>query len=425
LPYTPCAACLTACGRRRDNRDMADDEAAGAIQVTVEQVHEALLSLYSPAELARCGLAASLPESRLVTDVVHRAQVVRWLLLDAIEALLSANRMAPSPAAARAYDCLKLRYISGLAIDDVAYELSLSSRQAYRDLRWAEARVVEILRARYRIAGEDSGSSVAADPLAEEIETIERRPERLVLASVVEAALSAVSPIARSRGVTLRLEEPQAETLVTATPGILQEAVIQLLSAAVQCTGGGEIAVHIAVAHGEAALELDLGPVDRLRRPDLLEAALRLADGLSLRHETRSTEGSTCLRLVFPVAERQKVLVVEDKPGACALYQRYMENTELEPLVAASAAAAVETTAAGDVSVVLLDIMMPETSGWTVLQDLKADPRTAAVPVVICSVVADPELGFSLGAADYLTKPVSRADLMDCLRRVLQGRSRA
>jgi len=114
------------------------------------------------------------------------------------------------------------------------------------------------------------------------------------------------------------------------------------------------------------------------------------------------------------------VLILEDKPGASALYSRYLENTELEPVHLDNPNLAVDAAVSERADAVLLDIMMPETDGWTVLQALKMDPRTKAVPVVICSVIDDRELGFSLGAADYLTKPVSRTDLVDSLRRVVR-----
>ena len=52
--------------------------------------------------------------------------------------------------------------------------------------------------------------------------------------------------------------------------------------------------------------------------------------------------------------------------------------------------------------------MMPSMDGWSVLTALKADPLTREIPVVMVSIVDDKPLGFALGAADYLTKPIDR-----------------
>jgi CheY-like chemotaxis protein/anti-sigma regulatory factor (Ser/Thr protein kinase) len=67
---------------------------------------------------------------------------------------------------------------------------------------------------------------------------------------------------------------------------------------------------------------------------------------------------------------------------------------------------------------VLLDIRLPRRDGWDVLADLKADPVTAAIPVIIASVIDDPAKGLALGAEAYLRKPVRRDELVDALRRV-------
>ena len=68
-------------------------------------------------------------------------------------------------------------------------------------------------------------------------------------------------------------------------------------------------------------------------------------------------------------------------------------------------------------SVITLDVMMPGMDGWAVLGKLKEDPKTRDIPVIMLSIVANEELGFALGAADYLTKPVAREALRDCVVR--------
>jgi CheY-like chemotaxis protein len=76
---------------------------------------------------------------------------------------------------------------------------------------------------------------------------------------------------------------------------------------------------------------------------------------------------------------------------------------------------------------ITLDLLM-DVDGLSVLRELKARPTTAGIPVVIVSVVPEPEKGLALGAADYLVKPISEVELLDCIGRVLKdhtARSRA
>jgi CheY-like chemotaxis protein len=67
---------------------------------------------------------------------------------------------------------------------------------------------------------------------------------------------------------------------------------------------------------------------------------------------------------------------------------------------------------------ITLDIMMPGTDGWQVLHELKADPATRDVPVIVVSVVDSKDLGYRLGAFDYLLKPLERDAILAALARI-------
>ncbi len=67
--------------------------------------------------------------------------------------------------------------------------------------------------------------------------------------------------------------------------------------------------------------------------------------------------------------------------------------------------------------VITLDVMMPQLDGWSVLGKLKSDPDLAHIPVIMLTIVDERTMGYSLGAAEYMTKPVDRARLIDLLRR--------
>jgi CheY-like chemotaxis protein len=67
---------------------------------------------------------------------------------------------------------------------------------------------------------------------------------------------------------------------------------------------------------------------------------------------------------------------------------------------------------------ITLDVLLPLKDGWDVLRELKAAPETESIPVIVVSVTKDARLGFSLGAVDYLVKPVDRERLLASLRRV-------
>jgi CheY-like chemotaxis protein len=68
--------------------------------------------------------------------------------------------------------------------------------------------------------------------------------------------------------------------------------------------------------------------------------------------------------------------------------------------------------------IILLDVLMPNKDGWQVLTELKQAEATRNVPVVLCTLIGDVARGQSLGASDYLTKPILESDLMRAINRL-------
>jgi signal transduction histidine kinase/DNA-binding response OmpR family regulator len=111
------------------------------------------------------------------------------------------------------------------------------------------------------------------------------------------------------------------------------------------------------------------------------------------------------------------VLVVDDEPATRELIVRGLEKEGFRPLAAASGEEALRLAREHKPDAISLDVVMPGMDGWTVLRALKADPLTAAIPVVMVSMLEDEDAGHALGASDYLTKPFDRQQLASALRR--------
>jgi signal transduction histidine kinase/DNA-binding response OmpR family regulator/CHASE3 domain sensor protein len=122
-------------------------------------------------------------------------------------------------------------------------------------------------------------------------------------------------------------------------------------------------------------------------------------------------------RISAPAGEAPQVLVVDDDPEVRYILQRYLEDAGFRVLLAASGAEGLRMARDFQPRAITLDIMMPGMDGWEVLRALKADPAIADIPVVICSILDNRELGYSLGAVDYLVKPVSRQDVLAAVSR--------
>jgi CheY-like chemotaxis protein len=112
------------------------------------------------------------------------------------------------------------------------------------------------------------------------------------------------------------------------------------------------------------------------------------------------------------------IILVDDDRASLDLLAAYLDGSQTQVLRARDGVEALEAVRQVMPAAVVLDINLPRVDGWQVLTELKADPATAAIPVVIASVVDDRPRGLALGADAYLLKPVRRDDLVDSLRRV-------
>jgi CheY-like chemotaxis protein len=115
------------------------------------------------------------------------------------------------------------------------------------------------------------------------------------------------------------------------------------------------------------------------------------------------------------------VLLVEDDQASLDLLEAYLEGSGYDVSVARDGLAALAAVRRDRPAVVVLDIGLPGLDGWDVLTEIKADPTMAATPVVVASVLDDRKRGLSLGATDYLVKPVNREHLLAALADALRS----
>jgi signal transduction histidine kinase/DNA-binding response OmpR family regulator len=110
------------------------------------------------------------------------------------------------------------------------------------------------------------------------------------------------------------------------------------------------------------------------------------------------------------------VLVIDDEAAVRDLMQRFLAKEGFRVVTAAGGEEGLRRARELRPDAITLDVMMPGMDGWAVLSALKADPEVADIPVVMLTIVDDKNLGYALGAADYLTKPIDRERLVTVLK---------
>ena len=119
------------------------------------------------------------------------------------------------------------------------------------------------------------------------------------------------------------------------------------------------------------------------------------------------------------------VLIIDDEKPAHELLERELAGAGYHILHAAGGREGLKLAKQARPDVITLDIIMPDLDGWSVLKALKADPELCDIPVVLVTIMGDRDLGFALGAADYITKPLDRELLMRAVGRHVRGGDRA
>ena len=118
-------------------------------------------------------------------------------------------------------------------------------------------------------------------------------------------------------------------------------------------------------------------------------------------------------------AFNRTVLIVDDEPSIRRFLRHLLEQEGYDVLEAGSGKEALTRCQREQPDLVLLDLRLPDMTGFEILSELKREPATQEIPVVILSIVQDREEGFRLGASDYLTKPVDRDKLMERIQRLI------
>jgi signal transduction histidine kinase/CheY-like chemotaxis protein len=326
---------------------------------------------------------------------------------------------------------------SDVLLDRMFGELNERQDEYVRDIRDSGVHLLELINDILDLSKVEAGR-------------MELELDELSLADAIEHALSMVRERATANGISLEVRLDPAVETVSADGLKLRQVLVNLLGNAVKFTpAGGAVTVTSARVGDDAHVAVgDTGPgiaeADRERIFEAFQsgnrAALRPAEGtgLGLTLCRRIVElhggriwvdsevgaGST-FTFAIPVGTRPapppgpagRVLVVEDDPRSGELFQLYLEDAGYTVAVARDGAEGARLARALHPTAIVLDVLLPRLNGWELLARLKSDPATAAIPVVVTSMLDERGVGFALGAAEYLVKPVERDGLLEAVAR--------
>ena len=284
--------------------------------------------------------------------------------------------------------------------------------------------------------------------------------EEVDLTGLVEEVRSIVEPLAAANANRLEIVCPPALGTFRTDRTKLKQSLLNLLSNAGKFTHDGRVRLEVKPAAGELSFIVsDTGIGMSEEQQSRLFQAFSQADvsttrqyggtGLGLaitKHfcemlggtiavDSAPGRGST-FTITLPdrgrampaaaaipagAADAALVMVVDDDPDARDLLAATVRREGYRVIEATDGEAALALARRWRPDVVTLDVLMPRMDGWAVMTALKSDPDLAAIPVIIVTVLADRGIAVSLGAAEFLTKPVDRPRLAATIRQHVYG----
>jgi CheY-like chemotaxis protein len=236
---------------------------------------------------------------------------------------------------------------------------------------------------------------------------------------VLRGVRDLLAPLCAQHAVAIRLAPAERLPPALGERVALRQALLGLLAPLIVAATGRTLTIEAVADEHQllATVSVDGEPSESALRQGLSECrpfveALRG----SVRYAPPIEPGeawSVCLAL--PASDRPTLLVVDNNADFVRLVGRYVAGHGWEVIGAADVEQAQAETRRRTPRAILLDVVLPDRDGWELLLALKRRPATRDVPVIVCSVLNEPAVALSLGAAAYLHKPITQRQLLSAL----------
>ena len=354
----------------------------------------------------------------------NKIEYVRQLILDSIEQLKPARKdETVSSPEWRPYYILYKRYEEGLSIQELSDLLSISPRQLRRDHHKAFQALTEILWNQCYPTSPTPEDKTGAG----EAEIFEIHNEIIDPVETTRGVYNLLKRRFTEKKVEVTFDTPAEPLPVITDRIVVRQILISLFNDALHLVDGSSL--HVACRPDEQQVVLEVSiPISRNWEPAGEEEDddvnvirywcayinARLEETVFYLDKKRWLRRSIWL----PYSKQKTIFIIDDQKPAINMFKRYLSQTDYLIVGVDRVDQALSLARHLQPTLITLDVMMPQMDGWELLQMLKLDDKTHAIPVIVCSAWDDPDLSRSLGAADFLKKPVTQKMLLDAIERV-------
>lgn len=382
----------------------------------MEQVKQVLEHLYDFAYLQQHPLARIYDvEGDFSARTAGRQ--LRYEVIQVIEALKPHQDAHFRAPVARLYNILHLYYVENLTIQEAAAELGLSERQAYRDLkRGQESIAAELWNKRLLPAAQPE---IIEDEfsLESELTRLKININPVDIAELFGQARLAVEKLAQQQSVNLVFENPPKPLMLSTDAVVANQIMVSILSYTVQQSQPGQVTVAFTADRSSVSLFLRYAVLMGVKTDTIFDSVTaKLAGRLHWKIESVDLPEQQRQITLHMKAGSSTVMVIDDNTGWTELLGRFLAGYDCLVVASSGDQDILQQVQELNPTLIILDVMMPGRDGWELLQRLRAQPATATMPIIVCTVFNDPQLAYSLGASAFVLKPASRETILESLK---------
>jgi len=295
-----------------------------------------------------------------------------------------------------------------------------------RQEKRALAVLADLIWMRYKLESAEPAKTQGPPALGDELAWSQAAfsRESVNVVALIRSALDTAEPMLQSSEIEFAYEPSEGLPKLAVQLVPTRQALLNILTVALDWLDEGCLVLraehqrgdrHVSVSvtgYGAlAAAATEIG-AERLR----VARELLSFSGGSLHHNSDLVGDQVCqFRLMLPTDAQITVLAIDDNPDTLQLLQRYTADTryrlQCESDPARSLALAQETMP----DIILLDVLLQDMDGWELLGRFRAHPQLGDKPVIVCTILPQRDLALSLGAAGFLSKPLSQRGLLAAL----------
>jgi CheY-like chemotaxis protein len=388
-------------------------------------VKDILNHLSDPAYLENHGLLALFytgPEAPLTI----RMRSLRETIQGSIEFLRPPEGTPENATEWRCFKILNSRYFQMKEWHVIEEEMGLSQRQVQRDLKKGLDALISILWDHFSNqnssdatadANADGEDAYDNELIQEELKNWEISYDLVNLSQILEQALQLCKSLSQTQLQDhLDLSEVDPNLNVMVDQVLTKQGLYKILSMFSEIVGDQVVQVKTRKVN-DFFYDLTF----KFHSPnDLALQHWKIAQLFftiqSLRHAILKEEGSTTISIILPVKKQVNCLVIDDVESVRRLIERMLGSYGIQVFGADNYLAAVDLIQLVKPDFILLDVLMPKMDGWQMIKNFKSNPDTASIPVIISSVLYEPELSQAVNAVGYIRKPINRLELIKTLQ---------